>query len=143
MEQETENIIKQFVEWIKIKTKIHLCKPADIYFNEREIWWARLGLNVGFEVKGKGENFSRPIIILKKLSSDTCLIIPLTTSSKRKNLFPLGKINGDEDSFALLEQIRLIDKKRLEEKVGMLEENLFNDFKGEVLALIGETNKSG
>jgi len=100
-----------------------------------------MGLNVGFEVKGKGESFSRPIIILRKLSADTCLVVPLTTSAKRKKLFPLGKISGDDESFALVEQIRLIDKKRLEEKVGMLEEKVFDNLKQAVLGLIGATNK--
>ena len=141
MEKETENIIKQFIDWTKVKTKIHLCKPANVYFNERDIWWASMGLNVGFEVKGKGESFSRPIIILRKLSADTCLVVPLTTSAKRKKLFPLGKISGDDESFALVEQIRLIDKKRLEEKVGMLEEKVFDNLKQAVLGLIGATNK--
>ena len=33
MEKETENIIKQFVEWIKVKTKIHLCEKEEIYID--------------------------------------------------------------------------------------------------------------
>ena len=131
MNDKTENILQQFVAWKKLKAKLHILKPKKLYFKSRELWWANIGLNIGFEVKGKGENFSRPIVILKSLSPDTCLIIPLTTSSKRKNLFPLGKIAEDqeEESFALLEQIRLIDKKRLEEKIGMLSEEIFSDLK--------------
>jgi hypothetical protein len=31
------------------------------YFREKEIWWACLGANIGFEQNGKNENFERPI----------------------------------------------------------------------------------
>lgn len=131
MDENIKNILREFVVWTKLKAKLHILKPDKLYFHEREIWWANLGLNIGFEIKGKGENFARPVIILKKLSLDTCLIIPLTSSSKRKNIFPIGKMaeGQEEKSFALLEQIRLIDRKRLEEKVGTITEEVFNDLK--------------
>lgn len=131
MNNDTEKILKQFIAWTKLKAKLHILKPKELYFKNREVWWANIGLNIGFEIKGKGENFARPVVILKTLSSDTCLIIPLTSSSKRKNLFPLGKIDDDqkEESFALLEQIRLIDKKRLEEKIGTISEEIFDGLK--------------
>ena len=113
MDKDTESILQQFVTWTKLKTRLHLLKPKKLYFKRREMWWANIGLNIGFEVKGKGENFARPVLILKELSPDTCLIIPLTTSSKRKNLFPLGKIAEDqeEESFCFHLKKRLIYKK--------------------------------
>jgi len=131
MNEEIKDVLREFVTWTKLKAKLHLSKADELYFKNREVWWASVGLNIGFEVKGKGENFARPVIILKALSPHTCLIIPLTKSDKRKNLFPMGKITEDQDykSFALLEQVRLIDKKRLEEKVGTVSEEIFTDLK--------------
>lgn len=39
---------KDFDNWNERKKKIHQGKK-DIYFNEREIWWCMVGVNVGFE----------------------------------------------------------------------------------------------
>ena len=36
--------------------------------HEGEIWWVRLGVNVGYEIDGKSSDFSRPVIIIKKSS---------------------------------------------------------------------------
>ncbi|MCR4311174.1 MAG: type II toxin-antitoxin system PemK/MazF family toxin, partial [Candidatus Taylorbacteria bacterium] len=131
MNKEIRDVLREFVTWTKLKAKLHLSNTDELYFKNREVWWASVGLNVGFEVKGKGDNFARPVVILKALSPHTCLIIPLTKSVKRKNLFPMGKITEDQDyeSFALLEQVRLIDKKRLEEKIGTVGEEVFTNLR--------------
>lgn len=48
--------------WHKIKIKISKNKNF-LKFNEREIWFIRLGQNIGFEQNGKGEQFMRPTLI--------------------------------------------------------------------------------
>ena len=44
---------------IKIDSKIKYGHPK-----EREIWWCSVGLNVGTEIYGKGEDFARPVLII-------------------------------------------------------------------------------
>lgn len=39
-------------------------------FKEKEIFYLKMGENIGFEQNGKGEDFVRPIIILKKFNKD-------------------------------------------------------------------------
>ena len=53
-----------------------------IYFREGDIWWCSLGINIGSEVYGKGAYFRRPILIVKKLSSDLCIAVPITSQKK-------------------------------------------------------------
>lgn len=48
------------------------------YFHERDIWWYRLGVNIGFEQDGKGSDSSRPVLIIKKFTRHVAWIIPLT-----------------------------------------------------------------
>lgn len=43
-----------------------------------EIRWCRFGLNIGFETLGKGQDFIRPVLILKKYSKDVFLGLPIT-----------------------------------------------------------------
>ena len=84
---EVDDMEDSLKEWHKVKDG--LIKNANkIFFHEREIWWCSLGKNIGFEQNGKGEKFTRPVIVIKRLSLDTCLVLPLTTSKKRKNLSP-------------------------------------------------------
>ena len=56
-------------------------------FKEGEIWWCSLGVNVGTESFGKGETFRRPILIIKKLSSESCIAVPLTSKEKKGTRF--------------------------------------------------------
>ncbi len=126
-------------KWHDIKDRLIKDKEKKVFFHEREIWWCSIGKNIGFEQNGKGEEFTRPIIIVKRLSLDTCLMVPLTTSKKRKNSFSLGVLSGEEgESFAMVEQIRLIDAKRLGKKMGVLPKEQFE----KLIACITETNFS-
>jgi len=112
-------------KWHKVKDGL-IKSDKKVYFHEREVWWCSLGKNIGFEQNGKGEEFTRPIIVVKRLSLDTCLIVPLTTSKKRKNLFPLGNlVDEKEKTYAMVEQVRLIDAKRLGKKVGILNNEIY------------------
>src|SRR3989338_4044361 len=107
---------KDFNKWNEKKKKIHH-RAISPFFHEREIWWCSLGANIGFEQDGAGEEYNRPVLILKGISRQTCFVIPLTASEKRHPLRPsIGAIEGKE-ARALLSQIRLIDAKRLVRKM--------------------------
>jgi hypothetical protein len=53
-----------------------------LYFREGEIWWVRLGKNIGYETDGKSREFTRPVVILKKYNQYSFLALPLTTAPK-------------------------------------------------------------
>ncbi|MEK9183120.1 MAG: hypothetical protein AAB849_01275 [Patescibacteria group bacterium] len=55
-----KEVALKFIEWTKIKIRIHISERV-IYFREGEIWWASLGINIGHEQDGKNQNFERPI----------------------------------------------------------------------------------
>jgi mRNA interferase MazF len=114
---------KDFDIW-NIKKK-NIDNAATKLYHARDIWWCSLGLNVGFEQDGSGEDFQRPILILKGFSKQVCLAIPLTTSQKKnKYHIPLGIIDGKQ-SFAIISQIRLIDTRRLVNKIAVLDKLIF------------------
>lgn len=95
------------------------------FFHEREVWWCSLGVNIGFEQDGSGEEYRRPVIVLKGLSKKTFLAVPLTTSTKSHLMRPsVGKVDGEE-AHALLSQIRVVDTKRLVRKIGYLDKEVF------------------
>ena len=54
-----------FNQWNDVKKRTQE-KTVTAYFREREIYWANLGKNIGYEQNGKGEDFMRPILIFRK-----------------------------------------------------------------------------
>ena len=112
---------KDFDKWNERKKKVN-CRVGAPFFHQREIWWCALGVNIGFEQDGSGEEYNRPVLIYKGLSGQTCFAIPLTTSTKKHQFRPaIGIVEGKE-AHLLLSQMRVIDAKRLIRKVGYLDQ---------------------
>ena len=119
---------KDFDKWNKKKKDLHARNDAPFY-HEREIWWCTLGVNIGSEQDGSGDKYRRPILVLKGLSKETFLAVPLTTAAGIHPLRPsIGLINGKEAK-VLLSQIRVIDSKRLVDKIGYLEQDIFEQIR--------------
>lgn len=119
-------MIKDFDKWNELKKKINSPQVLPKRYHERDIWWCSLGANVGHEHDGIGITYQRPMLILKGLGADTCLAIPITSSSNRHRFrIPIGVIYSKNAS-AVISQIRVIDTKRLVEKMCRLDTILFN-----------------
>jgi mRNA interferase MazF len=119
---------KEFTQWNNIKENIHTHGESKFY-HAREIWWCSIGVNVGYEQDGSGEEYRRPVLILKGFSKETCLVVPLTTSTHSHPLrVTVGTIHGKEAT-ALLSQIRVVDTKRLVRKIGYLNKGIFEDIR--------------
>jgi mRNA interferase MazF len=77
-----------------------------------------MGLNVGFEQDGKGQDYLRPVVIIKKFNNEVMWAVPLTKNSKKNKYYFTFMFNGKGPSSAILSQMRLIDSKRLKYKIG-------------------------
>lgn len=125
---------KDFDNWNILKKRADQLTTTP-FFNEREIWWCKVGINIGSEILGKGEVFSRPVLIVKKFSKNSFLAVPL--SSKIKNRFGYHKFTFKEREIsAVLGEIRKMDSKRLIDKAGKLPDEKFNKIKGELQKMI-------
>jgi mRNA interferase MazF len=119
---------KKFDEW-NIDKKAIQKNGLNKLYGVREVWWCALGINIGFEQDGTGESYERPILIMKGFSKQVCLVVPLTTSVKKNPYhISIGKIDG-RDAFAIFSQLRLIDTKRLINKVAVVDKVLFEIIK--------------
>jgi mRNA interferase MazF len=110
---------KDFDRWNTIKKKINATDESErVFFHVGDIWWAHVGVNVGFEIDGKHHDFSRPVIVLKKYNRYSFLALPLTTNAAQNRWrLPIGLVNGQQ-AFAVLSQLRNLDSQRLIEKKG-------------------------
>ena len=119
----------QYDKWNEIKKNLSANDNIKSFKN-RDIFWTHVGQNLGYETFGKGEDFLRPVLILKKFSQNTFLGIPLTTSTKN-DMFHFKFIikSNAKINYASLSQIRIFDAKRLHDKLDKMSVEDFNEMK--------------
>lgn len=108
-----------------------------MFFNEREIWWAHLGENVGSEQNGKNDQFERPVLVIKKYHAGLLTILPISTTDKTSPyLVPLKRGAGSKQGNIVLSQIRTISSKRLIRKQRMLPEEEYTEVRSRLLKML-------
>jgi mRNA interferase MazF len=103
---------KQFDIWNQRKKEID-SNAQYKHPRVREIWWCSVGINIGREVFGKGEDFARPVLVINAEGSENFIGIPLTSNIKRKKYSCIIKTNDGVAHTLLVYQIRNFDKRRL------------------------------
>ncbi len=122
--------MEEYDYWnIRKKSLSHINKKP--FFKEGEVWWCSIGLNLGSEVMGKGDMFRRPVVILKKLSAETCIVLPITSKEKEGSWFTsIDTTNGKR--WVMLHQIRMIHVKRFQKRMLFLESGQFINIKEKI-----------
>jgi mRNA interferase MazF len=120
--------LRLFVAWTKLKIRIHISPERELFFHEREIWWASLGINIGYEQDGKNETFERPILIIKVFNRHVFWALPMSSKEKVGKYYYQTEYAGDK-STVILSQLRLISSKRLIRKIRKLPSGEFNEIK--------------
>ncbi len=116
--------IKNFDSWNEQK-KVVDKRSNDLFFRRREIWWCHMGLNVGYEQDGKGIEFERPVLVLRKLGKNTFIGIPITTKIKDTFIHKSFLLPSGELRVAIIGQIRTFDTRRLTEYLDILDPSEF------------------
>jgi len=95
-----------------------------MYINEREIWLVDFCPTKGIEISKV-----RPVLIIKKFSSDHFVVLPITSKKKPNYLsFILENISflSHKISYINISQVRTLDKQRFIRRFGKLPYNLFS-----------------
>ena len=105
-------------------------------FKVREIWFIRMGKNIGFEQDGNGEEFLRPVLIFKKFNKQLFWGIPLTKKEKEgAYYYTLPEMRGMNNTL-ILSQLRLFDAKRLRYQIGVCRGEIFEEVVTRVKGII-------
>ena len=105
-----------------------------------DVFYADLSPVVGSEQGGV-----RPVVIIQNdvgnKYSPTVIVAAITSQTNKTNLPTHVKITGNinlpKNSVVLLEQVRTIDKKRLRDKVGRLDNKIVNKIDEAILLSVG------
>ena len=125
---------RDFTEWTHLKQKIQ-ARNIPPRFSERELWWANIGENIGHKENGKGSQFSRPVLILRKFSTHLFWGIPLTTQLKDTPYYHKIIINGREQCL-MTSQLTRWDAKRLTTRMGKLTTKEFKTVQSALVTLL-------
>ena len=110
--------LKHFHKWADVKKTIH-DKGKIPSVKEGEVWWSGIGENVGIEINGKSSRFSRPVVIMRKLSRDGFMGVPLTSQSKTGTWYvEIDFLNSKQ--YAAICQARVFSVNRLYDRMGTL-----------------------
>ncbi len=138
-----EDKTRAFDEWNTIKKVTHK-KGFKFGIKSREIFWAKIGMNVGDEEYGKGREFVRPVIVIRQLTKDLFVGVPTTTSKKENNdyfhnICYIDKTNKEINSSAMILQQKVFSKKRLLNKIGTIDKEDFTKIVTKLKRLIDPT----
>lgn len=113
---------------------------GDLRYRRGEIWWVNLDPTVGSETAKK-----RPCVILQNdvgnALSNTTMVAPLLKGSKAYPFIVSVEVtaeNGlDETRGIHLEQMRVVDNRRIDRKLGTLEDKYWSDIEKAVCIVLG------
>ncbi len=117
---------KDFDKWNILKQNIELTnKPLKVFLQPRDVWMISFGRNIGFEQNGTGDNFSRPVLIVKKFNNQMFWVVPLTTRQKNLDFYYNFIDPSKRPVSAIMAQMRLISIKRCKRMLYRLNQNDF------------------
>lgn len=125
---------KDFTNWNEFKIKLDQ-KQGIPTFKQREVWWCHIGLNIGDEENGKSETYHRPVLILKKFNKNIFLGVPMTTQIKDNPYYHKFSFHNKYQC-VMSSQIRTLDVKRLDRKMGKLTSEDFEKLKEDIFGKI-------
>ena len=107
-----------FNKWNDIKKNIDAREINPVLFPQLgEVWMCALGKNIGREQNGGGQNFSRPMLVIKKFNNEIFWVIPLSTKQKEIDFYYNFKDKNNQNVSVIISQIRLMHIKRFERKL--------------------------
>ncbi len=109
---------KEFDGWNEEKKKIEIREVNPKLFPQYgEVWMLALGKNIGREQNGSGQDFSRPILVIKKFNNEIFWVLPLSTKQKKIDFYYNFTDVHNAKASVIISQIRLVHIKRFERKM--------------------------
>jgi mRNA interferase MazF len=125
---------KDFGVWHDRKVRLNSSgRPPHFY--EREVWWVAIGHNIGDEEDGKGYNFARPVLIMRKFNKSLFYGLLLSTTAKRGRYYSEVTIKGSKNA-VLLSHLRDYDAKRLVNKLTVVSKDEYAIVQKALIAIL-------
>lgn len=120
-------ISEGFLAWAKIAKEVEKRDRPEM-LKAGVVYWCNYSVNIGSELVGKGEGFSRPILVLALLNERLALVVPLTSQPRVGANYIEVMINGRLE-YLVLTQMRAMDSRRVTRFIDELDMETFNGIK--------------
>lgn len=121
---------KDFDKWNDVKKRIHE-DGRKVSIRAGEVRWVCCGVNVGSEIDGKGESFTRPALVLHVVGSVLALVVPLST--RIKDVAGYLPFEFQERQISLcVHQMRIISQRRVLARKGRISDKRLRQVKSEI-----------
>lgn len=128
---------KNFDYWNDLKKGIDKTEIVPEKFpKEREVWMSSLGQNIGYEQNGSGNNFIRPVLVIKKFNNQMFWIVPLTTKQKEFDFYFNYADPNNQEVSVILAQIRLVSVKRFNRKMYEIPNDIYIQIKENIKSFL-------
>lgn len=125
---------KDFVGWAKVAEEVEK-RERPKYVKVGGIYWCNLGINIGSCEDGKGNNYTRPVLVLAKMNATQALIVPITSKQKvganYREICVSAKIE-----YLLFDQLRMVDTKCLSDLIDDVGDNILKRFRSDLLNIL-------
>lgn len=130
---------QEFDKWNKQKKSLHLRKQRIIpYPQVGEVWMGIVGKNIGNEQNGGGNNFSRPILVVKRFNTQMFWVVPISSKQKSLNYyFNFTDPNG-RSSTIILAQLKLASVKRFNRFIYILNKEQYETVINKLVKLLND-----
>ena len=126
---------KDFDNWNKEKKNLEDVGHTELFFHEREIWWASIGINLGDEQDGKNDLYERPVLVLRKFNRKLAWILPMSTQDKKGTYYyPLK--HGEKIFTIILSQLKLVSVKRFRRLIRKISPNQYSLIKRRIVDIL-------
>ena len=126
--------MEKFDKWNADKKELDKLDYEKFYVKSRDIYFTKMWINIGFEENWK-KDFLRPVLVLKKVWN-LFFTVALTSQWKDNNYFyykfnniSLKNPKYKDSSYAILSQVKIMDKKRFFEHAWSIWKEDFNEIK--------------
>ena len=121
---------KDFDKWNIVKKRVHT-DEMKVSIRAGEIRWVSCGVNVGSEIDGKGESFTRPALVAHVVGAVLALVVPLSTKLKNVAGYVPFEFQGKQVSVCV-HQMRIISQRRVLARKGRISDKRLKEIKMEI-----------
>ncbi len=126
---------QNYNQWNILKQEINFTYRNTHYPKVREIWWINIGLNIGSEIYGKTDQYTRPVLILN-IYKNMLMCLPISSKIKRSKLkFKIYTLDL-KCHCVVFDQIRVFDRKRFIKRKYVISKNKFKRIIGKLKNMI-------
>jgi mRNA interferase MazF len=128
---------KNFDQWNQTKKNLEKdMNSLDNFPKEGEVWVSYLGKNIGVEQNGGIDNFSRPVLVIKKFNNQMFWVVPLSTKQKKFDFYFNFKDKNNQQASVVLAQLKLMSSKRFKRNLYKISRDDFVKIKGRLKEFI-------